>query len=519
MEGTADTPARSRLARWAPALLALVFGLLSFRTFSSANPGDTDAARHAMNGALVYDFLRSGHVTAPVEFGAQYYGRYPAISLPYHPPLFPAVEALLFVPFGVSLFAARLAVAAAVAASAVLLYRLVLSTHRSPPLALLSATAFLAWHWSQALANDVMLEFPSLALILVALRCLASTKRRYLAFALFAGAAVWTKQLAVFLGAVPFVLLLLSRDWGALRRRALWLSAGLFAALVIALTLLSSQAGWAGVSNATATRELAEIVARNAQYYYATLTTEFGALGAVLLALALLLPYRDRRQAAGNRFYLAWALSAAGLLLVIGHYDQRYLFYLLPPVLVIGIDRLIALSRLLLSRSYALAPAAAVVSLFSAMNLAAEVPQQRGPAQAAEHVVAGGPARIVYCGRGNGAFTFAVRARDQRLASVVLRGDKLDPRTFAPAEFESFAHRFGVKYIVLERTADLRPWSVLVESPAPSMVLERELPLSRSQPATRGTLRVYRFTNPSPQPQHAYTMSIQRIGREFEARF
>ncbi len=61
---------------------------------------------------------------------------------------------------------------------------------------------------TQGLANEVMLELPSLTFVLGALYCLRDLKREYalrrgLFFAVLAGAAVWTKQHAVFLGLVP----------------------------------------------------------------------------------------------------------------------------------------------------------------------------------------------------------------------------------------------------------------------------------------------------------------------------
>jgi hypothetical protein len=335
-----------------------------------------------------------------------------------------------------------------------------------------------------------------------------------LGFAVAAAAAVWTKQLAVFAGAVPFLLLVLERNWRALRRTSLWLSAGVFAALVFALTLPSSQLQWAGIGDATAVPELREIVLHNLGYYAAALAREVGVVPAVLLMIALVVSVAAGR----NRIYVAWTLASGCLLLILGHYDTRYLFYTLPPLVVIGLDRLAAAARRVLPRAEWV-PGTALVAAFAALNVAAEVPHQRGPAEAAEYVMAGGPARIVYCGRGNGAFTFAVRSHDPRFGAAVIRGDKLAPATFSPAAFESFAHRYGIRYVVLERTALERPWNTLFDAPSRSMVLERELPLYRSEPPATGVVRVYRFTNPSPHPEDSMTIPMNRIGGELEVTF
>ena len=85
-----------------------------------------------MNGVFVHDLVRHGDALHLIAFAKSCYSRYPSLSIPYHPPLFPLAEALFFFGCGVNLFAARPAVAAATALGVVLHYRLVLRTHGSP---------------------------------------------------------------------------------------------------------------------------------------------------------------------------------------------------------------------------------------------------------------------------------------------------------------------------------------------------------------------------------------------------
>src|SRR5215471_16124288 len=99
--------------RLAPLLLAIFFGILSLRGVAGSSIADYDPPRHALNGAFVLDLFRHGKVLHPVQFGYWYYSRLPALSLPYHPPVFPAIEALAFAVFGVSPVVARLTVAVA----------------------------------------------------------------------------------------------------------------------------------------------------------------------------------------------------------------------------------------------------------------------------------------------------------------------------------------------------------------------------------------------------------------------
>src|SRR5438477_8082196 len=81
--------ARSNAGRWVPWLLALFLAVWSMRTVGTNNIVDTDAARHAMNGAFIRDLVASGQITHPIQYGKYYYGHLPALSLLFHPPLFP----------------------------------------------------------------------------------------------------------------------------------------------------------------------------------------------------------------------------------------------------------------------------------------------------------------------------------------------------------------------------------------------------------------------------------------------
>src|SRR6266481_2307403 len=89
--------------------LALFFGWWGFRGAPGSNPIFPDASRHMLNGAMLYDMMRTGNVGRPVAFAQSWYARLPAISLPYHPPLFPLFESLFYAVFGVRYWAARLA--------------------------------------------------------------------------------------------------------------------------------------------------------------------------------------------------------------------------------------------------------------------------------------------------------------------------------------------------------------------------------------------------------------------------
>ena len=223
-----------RLLALAPFLLAVFFGLWSLRGIRGSSIADYDSPRHALNGAFMLDIVRHGKLAHPVEFGYWYYSRLPALSIPYHPPVFPAFEALLYSILGVNSLSARLAMAIATAVAVLLLFRLVLKSHGSRLLALLVTASFFVLPSVQMLSNIVMLEVPALVFVLSALRFLIPDEqifqnRRTLYFALFAVAAIWTKQ-TVFLLALPFIYVPLSGRWGLLRKAYFWSASLLVAA-------------------------------------------------------------------------------------------------------------------------------------------------------------------------------------------------------------------------------------------------------------------------------------------------
>src|ERR1044072_4054385 len=64
---------KPRWEAWLPYALALVFFLFALRGVGQTDVIDTDAARHAMNGAFLYDLVRTGNWLHPVAYAKTYY--------------------------------------------------------------------------------------------------------------------------------------------------------------------------------------------------------------------------------------------------------------------------------------------------------------------------------------------------------------------------------------------------------------------------------------------------------------
>ena len=523
---TRENRAATRMAAWAPYVFAIFFSIWALRGVTTTDVVDTDAARHAMNGAFIYDVVRAGQIQHAGQYGMWYYGHLPAISMPYHPPMFPLIEAVFFAMFGVKLFTARLAVAVTVGICTFLLYRLTQATSNSHALAACATITTMSLTTFQLVATEVMLEFPAFAFILAALWVLRDldpffSAGRALLFAALSAAAMWTKQHAVFLGAMPVIYALLSGRSRLLLRKPIWISIGVFSASALALLILSlhfngvglDQAGiasqhvWWGLGIVINVRRYAAWMGDNA----IGLPGLFAVCSVVAYLWGVLL---RGRQNLGSSLYLAWILLVVPLLLVTAG-NIRYLFFLLPPVIVFGYAMLFRGCACLWGERHAwYVPAAFAVAWF-VTGLMFTPEFLRGPGAAAAAVVRGVPARVVYTGEADGNFIFAVRSLDPKLETIVISGEKLKSETFEAAAFERFCLQYGIDWIVMEEGTKVHKWSALQTSAPRSMKLERTIPLESNRTRWQhGEIRIYRFIAPAGQhPGGVVDLPVPKIHR------
>ncbi|HEY6340882.1 MAG TPA: glycosyltransferase family 39 protein [Bryobacteraceae bacterium] len=548
LRGTFKSSAKfsARLPYLLPYLGALSFALWSLRGVGHSDIVDTDAARHAMNGAFIYDLVRGGHLTHPIDFAKAYYGHLPAITMPFHPVVFPAIVSGFYALFGVKALSARLAVALAVGICFLLLYRLVEATLRNSAIAACTAITVLSIWRVQLVATDVMLELPAMAFTLAALYCLrdltfqeearAFPWGRALLFTVLGGLAISTKQHAVFLGGVPVLGALLTRRWRLLKRPQIWISAAV---------LLGIGAGWAlvwahfqgsarnGNQVASSPQALRLIPFKNARLYSQWIWEDLTALPGIfavcsIAAFACAVWKRQWRRAglslekvahnglAGRgqargvshssdaapgglcALYLAWMISAALVLLVLGAVDPRYLFFLIPAAIVTAYAMLWrGCASLWGERRAWYVPTLFGIAWFLT-GLFFQPEYLRGPAEAAALVTESGTARVLYAGEADGNFIFAVRSRDPNMQTTVIPAEKLPASTFGPEALERFCRHFGINWIVLEDVPLVHEkWSSMAASPAPSMRLERSFPLESSRTRWQnGRIQIYRFAAP-----------------------
>jgi len=504
-----------------PILLALFFALWGLRGVGGSSIAEDDAPRHALNGAFLLDMVRQHQFEHPVQYGYWYYSRLPALSLPYHPPLFPAFEALVYSVFGVSTLSARFAIAVATFAAVLLLYRLILRTHNAPILAATVTIAFFALPRIQKLSATVMLEMPALVFVLAALFFAipdegAFQTRRSLMFALFAAASIWTKQ-TVFLFVLPFIYVIIAWRWRLLRKSVFWITVVLVALSAIALALLGRQIEWNSINQSWARMTAVQQIVQNSVYYL-----RWKIIVALVLLVTALFTYAlpSRRQdLRPDRIYICWFVSVVLVLMLSPAYSYRYLFFAFPPFLLILLNGMSRVLRPLMPKRYWVIPALVACTVLG-YGLAYPPVVLRGPAEAASSAHDAGYRRILFCGAlANGAFIFATRRVDPSLSTIVIRGDKLPEEVFTPNALNSMIRLYGVDSVVLERTGKAQPWDALSPPTLAFLSEQRVVAMTDSDHYRDGTLTIYRVDNPTHVPESSLRVPISVLGRDVDLRF
>ncbi len=196
-------------------LILLIMSVLLLRgIYDPTVSGFADAERHLMGGAFILDFLCEMPISNIYDFTTHYYARYPAISIGYHPPFFPCIEAMFNAVFGINIWSSRLAILlfALIGVSAWFkLIQRIFDTHTAfwASLLLITTPYLVQWEWY------TMAEIPALSMAMLTAcifyRFLENGKPAYLyTTAITFSLTVWTKQTAVFI-VLWFILYLIVR--------------------------------------------------------------------------------------------------------------------------------------------------------------------------------------------------------------------------------------------------------------------------------------------------------------------
>ena len=484
--------------------LALFFGCWAMRAAFATDVLSTDEARHAMNGAAVLDMMREGGLSHPATYLRLYFSHSPALSMPYHPPLFYAFEALCFTLFGVSVSTARLSVAICVGIAAALLFFLERRLTGSMAQAVAVTIVFFSLPMSQFLAADVMLEMPALVLTLASLLCIAGAHehwslRRAIWAAIFAAASIWTKQV-IFLILVPPLMMVIAGKWARVRAWATVFYEVVVCCAAAGLALLWRAAGLTSFPKNWGQRTVSETLRRNFEFYVRTFFGNFSwmPLVAAVTFVAILWLAKARLRdirAVVDPIYPAWILATLLVLLIIPATDQRYLFFIYPALISLSFQAVFGLLGNLRFGSHARWLGLAFAGVFFVLHVRDPVPVLKGPGEVARLLRAWSAKRIVICAFTDGSTIFALRVLDQDHQATVIRGDKLPWPSYTAGAFEEVASSYRADVIVLEKLRKAEPWYGLIKNPSKAMHLVQTVSMTSTERQFRdGVLYLYRFT-------------------------
>ncbi len=391
---------------------------------------NSDSPRHALNGAFVLDAIGAFPWRDPMGYAADYYLRYPSLSIGFYPPLFYVAEAAAYAVIGVSHFAAQLTVALFVLLLAGAAYRLGrLFLPRWPALAatllLLGAPEIALW------SRQVMLDIPAAAVLMAGVYGFARYLRRgrrgdLWLCALALVAALYIKFTVCFI-VVPLAASLVARRGarGMIDRNVI-LAAAVSLVLALPAVWLTYKFGAVNLDNVSgrASGEPLDSVGRWA-FYLRQLPHQLGWLPVVLAVPGSLVLWRRGRDAAGTWLPVlltTWIAFGYLFFSAIRVHESRHDLMILFPVILAAVSALTALPRVPIATSAALLLGAGTLI----WSLLTPVPRVAGYAAITRKVAAVAPpdAIVLLSAFRDGNFVFAMRAISNRPDIKVVRANK-----------------------------------------------------------------------------------------------
>ena len=498
----------------------------------------SDASRHALNGAFVFDFLRAVPFRHPVDFAYDYYRQYPALTILFYPPLFYVVLAAIYAVFGVSEASAQLAELAFLFLLAWGAFRL--SRNWLDPLPALAVALLLLGapqlaFWGQ----QIMLDVPAYAFLVWAAEFFVRYLNNRSKGALYGAAActvaaIYTKYNAVFFVPVLGICVLYVHRWRAIRDGTVLRAAALGAVLLLPIVAIFFAFAGYDLEQATSVPGGAERWSIGGVTYYARIMSSVLSRPTVALAslYVLVMPFVPTLRLRGSDtvFLCAWVVVGYVFYSMIALKEPRDILFITYPFALAAI---LALDRLLGQFRYRFA----VVLTFAASVLTqtlitCTVPFVSGVRQAAEAVSRGAPpeTNIGFWGALDGTFIYAMRAYSGRPDLGVVRIDKLlfrdlkvhfehgfTQNIMKPEQITDMLAQLHIQYVVTQTGFydDLAAVKTFESALASDKFTEIErIPMyANDRNRDIAELVVYRLNEEVPRGRIAPSMQIKLLGR------
>ncbi|MEO1046155.1 MAG: glycosyltransferase family 39 protein [Pseudomonadota bacterium] len=529
-------------------LCVLLCGLVAVLFITGAPQGNSfswpDSPRHALNGAFIFDLLKDLPFNDPKGWAYDYYGQYPAVTILFYPPLYPATLAPFYAIFGVSQETALLVnflFYCAFVSGVYALARRYFSAGVSFGVALIMASAPEVTYWGRQIMTEIPAFAPLVWSAWALLRHLDNGRKWSLFLSAFLLVAAMYIKISICFVAPVYALVLLRRHGVALvRMHEYWITA--IGALMLLGPLIFLTLNF-GQANAQSVTGVADSVASRGTFegwiWYARQFPD--QLGWPALALALLAVIawfrRGRRDAAlsdgGSAFWLF------GLWLVIGYLffsaidlkEARHsIFLLLPLALAAGY------AATTLVRDTRVQAALMIITGLATLGITLTqrpVHYVAGYDEAVAWIADNAPqdSNILFSGYRDGAFIYGMRALADRPDLNTIRADKLlltiavrrelgvKQTSYSNAEIADLISDNSVSYVVaqpdfwtdLDQMARLQ---TVLRSPGFEEV--HRVAMQANYNAQESELVIYRNLAPLPAKRKPMTIELPIIDRQIE---
>jgi len=443
--------------------LILIFLLINAKAV--LNGGDawfSDASRHAMNGVFIYDFIQKMPLTDPWQYTIDYYIRYPALSLGYHPPLFPLIEAIIFAIGGISFSSARITVMLFGIIGIICWYRLIVLLFDKKvaffsTIFLYTTPLIITW------VSIPMLELPALTMIILTIytffKYVEPGHRKHLyTFLICLGLSVMTKQTTIFLVPLIFLHLIITRNFTRQIKKEALIPIVIFAFLITVTIVMTVKFGQANIdqvmisSKSSGVNILPRFSLDNLLYYPRQLITILS-IPVFILSLLALLFILIKKRTKSDIFFILWIVCAYLMMTFIGVKEPRYAFFLIPPVCLFATTLLF---KVIIKKVNIGFLVAIILSIFQTVQAyQVKTPYIIGYEQAAKYVADhpkgfGILVNLSY----DGNFIFHFRRHDENKKNIIFRSDKLFYKYRTKCiEHDALVQTlkdYGIKYIIAE---------------------------------------------------------------------
>ena len=480
----------------------------------------------------------------PASFAFDFYAQYPALTILFYPPLFYALSAPFILLFGESQAVVQAVVAIhlfALGVGGFALARMLAGRW----FALAAALLLLGMAEIALWGRQVMLEIPALAFLVwaavFALRFARDGGTAALAATvLLLLAALYTKISMAFVVPALVLAVMVMRGWPMLRDRRVWVALLVGLLGLLPRILLTLKFGQANVQSVVAIADTP--ASRNTlagwTWYAGQLPRMAGWPVLLLAAVGVVAGFRrplPGLERAAAVLFPAWFVFGYVALSFVELKEARHGVILLVPIAIWAAVGLACVLRPLPEALRGVAGVGCAALLAVATMLFAAVPQVDGYREAARVAAGVAPARgaVLFSGKRDGSFIFAMRTATGRDDLMTVRADKLflsvavrrelgvRETSFSDEQIRDLLRDVGISVVVAQRDF----WTDLGQMAALQRVLDGpdfdeidRIPVVANVPVEDHELRVYRARWDPRPARRDLVIDLPIIGRSVQGR-